>query len=155
MKPASLRAAGEPAGRGPRSTWYLSHFQARSSSKRSTFVALVSAIAVACAAVALGFGVSPLPHAPSANAQISVASIGLVVGGHRLEEVREALAGRFAAGRDVLARGLARLVAAQDAPCDRLAVDLVGPVVEPGGARVAVHLLERQVGAVAERAVGL
>src|SRR4051794_16039686 len=126
MKPASLRAAGEPAGRGPRSTWYLSHFQARSSSKRSTLVALAWAIgvAVACAAVALGFGVSPLPHAPSASAQISVASIGLVVGGHRLEEVRETLAGRFAAGRDVLARGLARLVAAQDAPCDRLAVDL-------------------------------
>ena len=38
---------------------------------------------------------------------------------------------------------------------DRLAVDLVGAVVDAGGAREAVHLLERQVGRVAERAVHL
>ena len=48
-----------------------------------------------------------------------------------------------------------RLVAAQDLPCHRRAVDLVRAVVDPSRARVAVHRLERQVGRVAERAVGL
>ena len=48
-----------------------------------------------------------------------------------------------------------RLVAAQDPARDGLAVDLVGAVVEARGAREAVHLLQRQVGRVAERAVDL
>ena len=48
-----------------------------------------------------------------------------------------------------------RLVIAQNPARDRLAMDLVGPVVEPRGARVAVHRLQRQVGRVAERAVDL
>ena len=38
---------------------------------------------------------------------------------------------------------------------DGLAVDLVGPVVDARGARPAVHRLERHVGGVAQRAVGL
>src|SRR5438046_3719637 len=74
-----------------------------------------------------------------------------VVGRHRLEEVGELASRRLAAGRDVLAGHLVRrrLVAAQDLARDRLAVDLVGAVVEAGGPRVAVHRLERHGGRVA------
>src|SRR3954471_11954919 len=80
-----------------------------------------------------------------------------IVGGDRLEQVREALARGLAPRRDVLARDAVggRLVAAQDDPGDALAVALVGPVVEARRARVAVHRLERHVGRVAERAVDL
>src|SRR5215213_7534061 len=60
-----------------------------------------------------------------------------IVGGDRLEQVREVLA------RDAVG---GRLVAAQDDLGDALAVDLVGPVVEARPARVAVHRLERHVG---------
>ena len=65
--------------------------------------------------------------------------------------------GRLAAGRHVLAGHAVggRLVAAQDLPGHRLAVHLVGAVVDARRAREAVHLLERQVGRVAERAVRL
>src|SRR3954449_12585493 len=80
-----------------------------------------------------------------------------VVGRHRLEQIGELAPRRLAAGRHVLAGHLVgrRLVAAQDLACDRLAVDLVGAVVEARGARVAIHGLERQVGRVAQRAVDL
>src|SRR4051812_49974163 len=80
-----------------------------------------------------GFGAALEPHAAAASAQSTGASIGLIVGGHRLEQVREALAGPLATGRDVLARDLMRLVAAQHAPRDGLAVDPLGAGVEAGG----------------------
>src|SRR5919197_6428029 len=64
-----------------------------------------------------------------------------VVGGHRLEDLGELPPRRIASGRHVLrGHGVGRrLVAAQDLARDRLAVDLVGPVVEARGARIAVH----------------
>src|SRR3954467_7388434 len=69
----------------------------------------------------------------------------LIVGGDRLEQVREALARGLAAGGDVLAWDAVGgwLVAAQDDLGDALAMDLIGPVVEARRARVAVHRLER------------
>src|SRR5689334_7569960 len=80
-----------------------------------------------------------------------------VVGRHRLEQLGELAPRRLAAGRDVLAGHLVgrRLVAAQDLARDRLAVDLVGAVVEARGPRVAVHRLERHVRRVAQRAMDL
>src|SRR3712207_1428538 len=72
-------------------------------------------------------------------------SCSSVVAGDSFKKVREALAGRRAAGGHVLGRDLVgrRLVAAQDLAGHRLAVHLVGAVVEPRAAREAVHRLER------------
>src|SRR3954468_5922972 len=80
-----------------------------------------------------------------------------VVGGHRLEEVGELAPRCLAPGGHVLAGHAVGggLVAAQDLARDRLAVVLVGAVVEARGARVAVNRLERHVGRVAQRAVDL
>src|SRR6476659_5380619 len=66
-----------------------------------------------------------------------------VVGGHRLEEVGELAPRRLAARGHMLAGHLVgrRLVAAQDLAGDRLAVDLVGAVIEARGPRVPVHRL--------------
>src|SRR5215218_7668992 len=77
-----------------------------------------------------------------------------IVGGDRLEQMREALARGLAPRGDVLARDAVggRLIAAQNDLRDALAVDLVGAVVEARRARVAVHRLERHVGRVSERA---
>src|SRR4051794_12767245 len=103
MKPARCLAGGEPAGRGPRAAWYLSHFHARSSSKRSTRFAAVAATGALVGRGGAGFGgaLEP-PQAASATAQVRASIVVLVVGGHRLEQVREARAGRLAAGRNVL-----------------------------------------------------
>src|SRR3954463_2871429 len=81
----------------------------------------------------------------------------LIVGGDRLEQVREPLARGLAPGGYVLAWDAfgCWLVAAQDDLGHALAVDLVGPVVEACRAGVAVHGLERHVGRVPERAVDL
>src|SRR6185437_8210196 len=80
-----------------------------------------------------------------------------VVRGDRFQQVGELAAGRLAARRDELRRDLVGggLVAAQDLARHRGAVDLVGPVVDAGGPSEAVHRLQRQIGGVAQAAVGL
>src|SRR4051794_22538013 len=157
MYAASCLDFALPAGRGPSLTWYSSIDHARSASKRSTFLAETAAsVAVGAGVSAIGFGSSlPPPHAASRKVQAKAASIRLVIRADGGEQVREARAGRLPARGDVLGRHLAGLVAAQDLARDRLAVHLVGAVVETGGAGVAVHRLQRQVGRVAERAVDL
>src|SRR4051812_18368846 len=80
-----------------------------------------------------------------------------VVGRHRLEQSGELAPRRLAAGRHVLAGHLVgrRLVAAQDLAGDRLAVDLLGGVVETRRARGAGHRPQWHVGRGAPRALGL
>src|SRR3954469_22487033 len=97
---------------------------------------------------------SPPPQPNSAAAQSRPAAV-LVVARPPLDKVGEALAGGGKRGRHVIAGDLVRLVAAQDPAGDRLAVDLVGPVVDAGRAGEAVHALERHVAGVAQRAVDL
>src|SRR4051794_21959171 len=94
-----------------------------------------------------------LQPAMSAATPASAAARLLVVARHRLEEVRELDAGVGEPGRDVVAGHLVGLVAAQDPPRDRLAMDLVGPVVDPPRPSVAVHALERHVAGEAQRPV--
>src|SRR3954451_24196601 len=74
-----------------------------------------------------------------ATATTAAATRVLVVARHRLEQMRELHPRVGEAGRHVVAGHLVGLVATQDPAGDRLAVDLVGPVVEPPRARVAVH----------------
>src|SRR4051794_36072754 len=159
MYAASSCARGEPAGRGPSETWYFSARHARAESKRSARLAIV-AFSAGCSEPAPSPPVSTSTSATTTTAGSAIIAMtvaGLVVGGHRLQQVGEAAPGRLAARRDVLGRHAAggRLVAAQDPPGHALAVHLVGPVVDPRGAREAVHRLQRQVGRVAEGAVDL
>src|SRR5439155_24443638 len=67
-----------------------------------------------------------------------------VVGAERAEQLGEALARLRAACREVLGGdfGGGRRGAGEDAAADRLAVHLVGPVIDACRAREAVHLLE-------------
>src|SRR4051795_3156917 len=173
---ASARSCGEPAGRWPTASWRRISAIARSASKRFVRAAGTAGSGPLAAASELlppppppisgkPFTASTTRPAPSASWTISATTRmrtdsppeRSVVGRHRLEDVGEAPARLLPAGRDVLGRHAVgrRLVAAQDLPRDRLAVDLVRAVVEAGGARVAVHRLEREVGRVAERAVDL
>src|SRR4051794_40189363 len=142
-KSPARRRLSEPAGRCPKfSTCLRRSENARSSSKRST--------------LARGVLAAPAPpHAASGDttaASARASASRLVVGGHRLQQVREALLGLRLARRDVLGGDAVRrgLVAAQDLARHRLAVDLVGPVVEAGPAGEAVHGLEGHVGAVTQ-----
>src|SRR6185295_5590253 len=174
---ASARSRGEPAGRWPTATWRRMRANARCVSNRFT----VAAGTGANGPVARGeAAVSPDPPPPTSGNPLTASTtkptpiasctisattrtrtdsppLRSVVGRHRLEDVREPPARVLAARRDMLGRDRVRrrLVAAEDLPGDRLAMDLVRPVVEPRGPRVAVHRLERQVGRVAERAVDL
>src|SRR3954452_4294102 len=157
-KPAAVRCAGDSGGRGPSATWRCASEYARAASKRSTF-GLGTAAGLAAPPLIVSSRTAPVTNAPTMStcSAISAARMRLVVAGHRLEEVRELLARGGTATGDVLGRHLVgrRRVAAQDLARDGLAVDLVGAVVEARAAGEAVHRLERQVGGVAERAVGL
>src|SRR4051794_13542366 len=156
MNAASSLALALPAGRGPSFTWYSSSDHARSASNRSVPAAAVAACSAVGAGVsATGFGSLPAPHAASTNTQVSAGSTRLVIRADGFEQIGEAGPRLLAACRDVLGRHVVGLVAAQDPPGDGLAVDLVGAVVQAGGAGVAVHRLKRQVGRVTERAVDL
>src|SRR5215472_18526581 len=79
------------------------------------------------------------------------------VGGRFLQEMGELALRRLAPRRDVLARqpAVGPAVLAEDVAGHRLAVHLVGAVVDAGGARVPVHRLQRQVAGIAPRAVDL
>src|SRR3954449_10372255 len=172
---ASARSCGEPAGRRPTATWRRISPIARSASKRFVRAAGTAGRGPLAAASegapppppisGKPFTASTTRPAPSPSWTISATTRmrtdsppeRSVVGRHRLEDVGEAPARLLPAGRDVLGRHAVgrRLVAAEDLARDRLAVDLVRAVVEAGGARVAVHRLEREVGRVAERSVDL
>src|SRR4051794_31272582 len=177
-KRAARRCPADPAGRGPSATWRSAVAQARFASKRSTLgVGTVGAGRASSGTVpfeALSLDrnrsnpveacqsssaprTSWTPSAQTSSRGTRTDAAELVVRGDRLEQPGELLLGGPAAGRDVLGRHLVRrrLVAAEDLPRDRLAMDLVGAVVEPRPARIAVHRLERQVGRVAQRAVRL
>src|SRR5215469_2962040 len=75
----------------------------------------------------------------------------------RLEQLGELALGLLAPRRDVLTRQptFRLLVVAEHVARHRLAVHLVGAVVDAGGAGVAVHRLQRQVAGVAPGAVDL
>src|SRR3954454_11002775 len=170
---ASARSCGEPAGRWPTATWRRTSAIARSALKRfvrATGTAGSGPAAAASLPLSLPISGKPLTAsrtrpAPSASWTISATTRTRtdsppdrsVVCRHRLEDVGEAAARVLATGRHVVARHAVRrrLVAAQDLARDGLAVHLVGAVVEPRRARVAVHRLQRQVGRVAEGAVDL
>src|SRR4051794_35121962 len=94
--------------------------------------------AAAAVAVGLPAEVLSLPPQPNSAAAQSRPAAHLVVARHRLEQVREALARGGEGGRHVVAGDLVRLVAPQDPAGDRLAVHLVGAVVDAGRAREAV-----------------
>src|SRR5215207_475791 len=154
---AALRWAADSGGRGPSATCRAASAYARPASKRSTFA---SGTAAGLASPSLvSSRIAPVTSAPAIStcSAMSAASERLVVARHRLEQVCELLARGGTAGRDVLARYLVgrRRVAAQDLARDRLAVHLVGAVVEARPAGEAVHRLQRQVGRVAQRPVDL
>src|SRR4051794_27259147 len=157
-KPAAVRCAADSGGRGPSATCRCASEYARAASKRSTF-GLGTAAGLASPSLIVNSRMAPVTKEPTMStcSAISAARMRLVVAGHRLEEVRELLARGGTAGRDVLRGHLVGrwLVAAQDLSRDRLAVDLVGPVVEARAARKPIHRLQRQVGGVAKRAVRL
>src|SRR5829696_1116353 len=159
---ASRRSVGEPAGRGPSSTWRRSSANARRPSKRSTLSRALDAARTG----ASSWSNAPLTAAtnpPTISTAVTPSAIARpltprsVVGGHRLEQLGEARPRRLPARGHVLGGDAVRrrLVTPQDLARDALAVDLVGAVVEARRAREAVHRLERQVGRVAERAVDL
>src|SRR4051794_15764678 len=174
---ASARSCGEPAGRWPTATWRRISAIARPASKRFVRAAGTAGSSPLATASELLLPPPPPPisgkpltasttrPAPSASWTISATTRmrtdsppeRSVVGRHRLEDVGEAPAGVLPARRDVLGRHAVgrRLIAPQDLPRDRLAVDLVRAVVEARRARVAVHRLQREVGRVAERTVDL
>src|SRR5215207_9531941 len=86
---ASSRASSDLAGRGPISTWWRRSLKARSRSKRSTFNP----------ASARG---GELPPHPAISTAATTTGTHLVVGGHRLQQGGEALAGGVATRRHVL-----------------------------------------------------
>src|SRR4051794_20933122 len=88
----------------------------------------------AAAGAALGGAVLAAAPQPSRPPPAATARAFLIVGGHRLEQVGEALARGGQRGRHVVAGDLVRLVAAQDPAGDRLAVDLVRALREAGPA---------------------
>src|SRR4051794_291110 len=128
-------------------------FQARRASKRSACGPGATRLVAAAPKKSWVAAYTTAPPSTSwtarmmTRARIAVGR-GLIVGGDRFEQVGEALARRLPPSRHVLARDAVgrRLVPTQDHLGHALAVHLVRPVVEAGGARVAVHGLERHVG---------
>src|SRR5579864_7173642 len=94
-------------------------------------------------------------HASRFRTAYSGSGSGISRGG--VEQLRELLPRRLAARRNVLAGPdpLWRSVRGKDLTSDRLAVHLVGAVVDAGRARVAIHLLEWKIARIAKRAVDL
>src|SRR4051794_41581577 len=115
-------------------TWSSSSFHARSASNASTVGVAAAVGSLASGADVVASGASP-PQPIRAIAHSSATTTGfLVVGGHRLEQVREPFAGRLAAGGDVLGRHVVGLVAAQHTTGHRLAGGPVGARLKAGRA---------------------
>src|SRR5579864_1614060 len=82
---------------------------------------------------------------------------GSGISGRGVEQLRELLPRRLAACWNVLARPypIRCSVRGKDLTGDRLAVHLVGAVVDAGRTRVSIHLLEWKIARIAQRTVDL